>query len=100
MLEAIRIPDYALEGGPQYGAAAKIMKMMLPPRQKVDWVIVSGESGSNPRPMNPDWARTLRDQCAAAGVPFFMKQMSGRTKAEKQAIPNDLMVRERPMGVV
>lgn len=40
----------------------------------VDWVICGGESGSTARPMHPDWARSLRDQCAAAGVPFFFKQ--------------------------
>lgn len=41
---------------------------------KLDWVIVGGESGPASRPMHPDWARSLRDQCAAAGVPFFFKQ--------------------------
>lgn len=41
---------------------------------EVDWVIVGGESGKNARPMHPDWARALRDQCQAAGVPFFFKQ--------------------------
>lgn len=40
----------------------------------VDWVIVGGESGHGARPMHADWARSLRDQCAEAGVPFFMKQ--------------------------
>lgn len=40
----------------------------------VDWVIVGGESGRGHRPMHPEWARGLRDQCAAAGVPFFFKQ--------------------------
>lgn len=39
-----------------------------------DWVIVGGESGPAARPMHPDWARSLRDQCAVAGVPFFFKQ--------------------------
>ena len=38
------------------------------------WVIVGGESGLGARPMHPDWARSLRDQCTAAGVPFFFKQ--------------------------
>jgi protein gp37 len=38
------------------------------------WVIVGGESGAGARPMHPDWARSLRDQCTAAGVPFFFKQ--------------------------
>lgn len=40
----------------------------------IDWVIVGGESGHGARPMHPAWARSLRDQCAAAGVAFFMKQ--------------------------
>jgi protein gp37 len=39
-----------------------------------DWVIVGGESGPQARPMHPDWARSLRDQCTAAGVPFLFKQ--------------------------
>lgn len=38
------------------------------------WVIVGGESGSKARPMDPDWARSLRDQCQAADVAFFFKQ--------------------------
>ena len=40
----------------------------------LDWVIVGGESGPGARPMHPQWARDLRDQCKAAGVPFFFKQ--------------------------
>ncbi|MBV0920624.1 phage Gp37/Gp68 family protein [Mycobacteroides chelonae] len=40
----------------------------------IDWVIVGGESGPGARPMHPDWARSLRDQCVAAGVPFLFKQ--------------------------
>ena len=40
----------------------------------VNWVIAGGESGPGARPMHPDWARSLRDQCRAAGVPFFFKQ--------------------------
>lgn len=60
-------------------------------RRGLDLVIVGGESGKGARPMHPDWARALRDQCASAGVPFFMKQMTKRT-----AIPSDLFVREFP----
>ena len=41
---------------------------------RLDWVIVGGESGPHARPMHPDWVRGLRDQCAAAGVPFTFKQ--------------------------
>jgi protein gp37 len=46
----------------------------LPPGLLPDWVICGGESGPGARPMHPDWARSLRDQCAAAGVPFLFKQ--------------------------
>ncbi len=42
--------------------------------QKINWVIAGGESGHSARPMHPDWVRSLRDQCEAAGVPFFFKQ--------------------------
>lgn len=38
------------------------------------WVIVGGESGHHARPMNPEWARSLRDQCSSTGLPFFFKQ--------------------------
>jgi protein gp37 len=41
---------------------------------KLDWVIVGGESGPGARPLHPDWARSIRNQCVAAGVPFFFKQ--------------------------
>ncbi|MFD8496282.1 DUF5131 family protein [Amycolatopsis sp. NPDC059657] len=40
----------------------------------LDWVVVGGESGHRARPMHPNWARSVRDQCASAGVPFFFKQ--------------------------
>lgn len=40
----------------------------------LDWVVVGGESGPGARPMHPEWARSLRDRCVAAGVPFFFKQ--------------------------
>lgn len=40
----------------------------------IDWIIVGGESGERARPMHPEWARSLRDQCVEAGVAFFFKQ--------------------------
>lgn len=42
-------------------------------RPVLDWVIVGGETGPRARPMNPEWVRLVRDQCVAAGVPFFFK---------------------------
>lgn len=43
-------------------------------RPNVDWVVAGGESGANARPMHPQWARSLRDQCTAADAPFLLKQ--------------------------
>ena len=42
--------------------------------RSLDWVVVGGESGPRARPMHPQWARQIRDQCSAAGVPFSFKQ--------------------------
>lgn len=65
MLAPVRIPPELLmpiEGTSQHG------------QRFIDWIICGGESGPHARPMHPDWARGLRDQCAAAGVPFLFKQ--------------------------
>ena len=51
--------------------------------RKIDWVIVGGESGPGARPMHPDWARGLRDQCAAAGVPMLFKQWGENAWVER-----------------
>lgn len=50
------------------------------PLSGIHWVIVGGESGPKARPMDPDWVRRIRDQCARAGVPFFFKQWGGVRK--------------------
>jgi len=57
----------------------------------LDWCVVGAETGPGARLMRLEWARDLRDQCKDYGVPFFMKQVSG-----KGSIPDDLMVREMP----
>jgi protein gp37 len=49
------------------------------PLDGVNWVIVGGESGPRHRPIDPNWVRSIRDQCLAAGVPFFFKQWGGIT---------------------
>ena len=51
----------------------------------IDWVICGGESGPHARPMHPDWARSLRDQCAVARVPFLFKQWGEWTPGENVA---------------
>jgi protein gp37 len=66
----------------------------------IGWVIAGGESGPHARPSHPDWFRSLRDQCAAAGVAFFMKQMGGaRDKRGKlEDLPEDLRIRQFPVS--
>jgi len=62
------------------------------------WVIVGGESGPGGRATRREWFTALRDQCQAAGVPFFMKQMGGHPskRARIDEIPLELRVREWP----
>lgn len=56
----------------------------------LQWVITGGESGSNYRPANPDWFRSLRDQCAAAEVPFLFKQWEGKNQRVIKALGREL----------
>jgi protein gp37 len=69
---------------------------MGPDHADFHWVITGGESGPGFRPFNPDWARSLRNQCKAAGVAFHMKQMGGMRSSTMPPIPDDLMIREWP----
>lgn len=59
---------------------------------KIQWVICGGESGPGKRPFNPEWARSLREQCVTAESAFFMKQID-----KVQPIPEDLMIRQFPV---
>jgi protein gp37 len=47
----------------------------VPAERHLDWVVVGGESGRDPRPFDVDWARSVVEQCRAAGVPLFVKQL-------------------------
>lgn len=49
---------------------------------EIHWVIVGGESGPGARPMEKEWVLSIRGQCAAVGVPFFMKQWGGVRKGK------------------
>jgi protein gp37 len=70
--------------------------------EDIDWVICGGESGAKHRPFNVEWARDLRDQCRAANVAFFMKQLGGHPSKRDQMsdFPEDLRVREFPVARV
>jgi protein gp37 len=61
------------------------------PLDGIGWVIVGGQSGRYVGRTDPEWMRSLRDRCAAAGVACFVKQMT-----RKGPIPDDLMVRQFP----
>lgn len=83
MLGAINLADMETDGGDAYldpltaWTADEMTEMWgepMPAHQRIDWVICGGESGPHARPMHPDWVRSLRDQCAAAGVAFHLKQ--------------------------
>ena len=71
-------------------------------KKQLDWVIVGGESGPGARPMHPQWARDIRDQCQVAGVPFFFKQWGAwfpRSQWEGKPdliLPDDCYCKESP----
>lgn len=97
-LHHVKIYDYVNENGSRLAGwesalnglrfdpyAADDTDPMMPGFPKIDWVIVGGESGPGARPIHPDWARSIRNQCAAAGVPFHFKQWGEFRPLENQA---------------
>lgn len=84
LLGPIDLHPYWLHGRPTWGeptptpagpgAGGNIVMRPIELAPALNWVIVGGESGRGARPMHPDWARSLRDQCQGAGVAFHFKQ--------------------------
>jgi protein gp37 len=68
------VAGYSMEGTLPDSTESDDFRFWHHEAQGIRWVIVGGESGPGARPMHPDWARSLRDQCAAAGVAFHFKQ--------------------------
>lgn len=64
--------------------------------KKIDWVIVGGESGHNPRPMDTDWVLDIQAQCERANAAFFFKQWGGRNKKAAGRILNERTYDEMP----
>lgn len=78
-------PDDSLEEKTRFGLNHRGLRF------GADWVIAGGESGPGARPMHPDWARSLRDQCQAAGVPFLFKQWGEWCPGHNEALPMKTM---------
>ncbi len=76
LLGAINLTEWLRDGHPtqEQVDGPRGMQYLRHGAPRLDWVIVGGESGPGARPMHPDWALSLRDQCVSAGVPFFFKQ--------------------------
>lgn len=74
------------------------MKLLVGDGPHLDWIIVGGESGPGARPMHPDWALSLRDQCAAVGVAFHFKQWGEFVHGEQAACGLDDCYRLSKVG--
>lgn len=93
------------EGGPW-----RMCPDLQPSCTGIDWCVVGSESGPGPRPMHRgpgprpmrlEWVRSIRDQCVAAGVPLFVKQLSGKhgkTIKKIKEFPADLQIQQYPEG--
>ncbi|MGF7009236.1 DUF5131 family protein [Aminobacter sp. BE322] len=66
----------------------------------IDWVIAGGESGPGARPMNPDWVRSIRDQCEREGVAFHFKQWGGANKKRNGRVLDNRTWDELPQSAV
>jgi protein gp37 len=64
--------------------------------RKIDWVIVGGESGHNPRPMKEEWVLDIQEQCKKKDVAFFFKQWGGRNKKASGRLLNGKTYDEMP----
>jgi protein gp37 len=81
-------PWFSVEGGTLCSCRAPVDGNERCTAPGLDWVVAGGESGRDARPMRPEWAAGLRDQCAEAGVPYFFKQW-GDVVWDADHLPDD-----------
>lgn len=104
-----RIPDLLATPAAVRFVSAEPLLGPINFRHRLDWIICGGESGPGARPMHVEWARSIRERCKVAGVPFFMKQLGAhviqdgeritlrdRKGADMSEWPHDLRVQEFP----
>jgi len=86
------------QGGKRFLSVEPLLGPITLDLSGINWVIVGGESQEGARSMNQDWARSIRDQCKAAGVAFWLKQMGGHPDKHDRLddLPPDLQIRELP----
>ncbi|MGA2298737.1 MAG: phage Gp37/Gp68 family protein [FCB group bacterium] len=65
--------------------------------KKIDWLIVGGESGRTPRPMDPEWVLDIQEQCEKANVKFFFKQWGGKSKKKSGRELNGRTYNDMPL---
>lgn len=92
LLEAVELRTVA------DGRGNHALSLRNPAMNRIHWVITGGESGTGCRPAEIEWFRSLKDQCAAAGVSFFMKQLGGVRdhRGTISHFPEDLRIRQFP----
>jgi protein gp37 len=66
----------------------------------LDWIITGGESGPGARPADPDWFRSIRDQCASMGIALHHKQNGGVGRDKGGAELDGLILQQRPAGAL
>ena len=88
---------YFVSVEPMLGPIDMCLDLVTKDRPHVEWVICGGESGANARPMNPEWAQSLRDQCVKYDVSFFFKQWGGKNKRAAGRLLDGIEWNQRPV---
>jgi len=91
LLAHVNIPEEALGGSRIEPDDPTVIPGAFMVGRGLDWVIVGGESGPGARPMHPEWVRRIRDDCQAAGVPFWFKQWGEWGQPEGSYIAGDAL---------
>jgi protein gp37 len=83
--------------GISYEPALGPLSIRQYPGIRPHWVIFGGETGTDRRPLQEQWARDIKAECEEFGIPFFMKQMSAySTTQAAKLIPGDMLLRQYP----